>query len=109
MTHKEAIKRGKFYFKMRKFRKTKEPIDINGVNIDNVMKNIDKKMKKMKHFDGYGKYSNKNMKSLLINFPKSNGSIESFVKLKHMPFIVNEKHENTLNFFRKIWDRFKES
>lgn len=41
MTHKEAIKRGKFYFKMRKFRKTKEPIDMNSVNIDNVMKNID--------------------------------------------------------------------
>ena len=56
----------------------------------------------MKHFDGYGKYSNKNMKSLLIDFPKSNGSIESFVKLKHMPFIVNEKHENTIDFFHKI-------
>ena len=49
MTHKEARKLGKFYFKMCKFRKTKEPIDINGVNVDNVMKNIDKKMKKMKH------------------------------------------------------------
>lgn len=65
MTHKEARKLGKFYFKMCKFRKTKEPIDINGVNVDNVMKNIDKKNEKNEAFDGYGKYSNKNMKSFL--------------------------------------------
>lgn len=61
--------RDKKYIEKCKFRRTKEPIDINDVNIDNVV------LKKMRYFVGYVIYTINIMKSLLIELPKLNGSI----------------------------------
>lgn len=51
---------------MRKFRGTKEPIDINDVKL--TMQYW--KKWSINDYDGYVKYSNNNIKSLLIDFSK---------------------------------------
>lgn len=84
MTHEEMMKFRKNYVEKRNFHSTKEPTNINDVNIDNILVSNKNHVRK-KHLSVFWlcKSSNDSMKSLLIKLPKLNGPIKLLEKVKH--------------------------
>ena len=59
-----------------------------------------------KYFADYKNY-NDSMTSLVIKLPNLNGYIKSFGEAKHIIFKLEEKHENILEQYSKIWNKVK--
>ena len=91
----------------KEFHKSKQPIDLNSVNIDQIVVSY-----KFKHRDEGFKYfigyqEGKIGKPLCIILPQMSGYIKYFENGgKNMSFFVRD--DSVLDFYNKIWDKIKE-
>ena len=91
----------------KEFHKSKQPIDLNSVNVDQVV--VSDKFKHrdegFKYFIGY--QEGKIGKPLCIILPQMSGYIKYFENGgKNMSFFVRD--DSVLDFYNKIWDKIKE-
>ena len=90
----------------KEFHKSKEPIDLMSVNVDQIV--VSDKFKHsdegFKYFIGY--QEDKIVKPLCIILPQMSGYINFFKKSgKNMSFFV--KDDNVLDKYNEIWDKIK--
>ena len=91
----------------KEFHKSKQPIDLNSVNIDQIVVSDKFKLrdKGFKYFIGY--QEGKIGKPLCIILPQMSGYIKYFENDgKNMSFFVRD--DSVLDFYNKIWDKIKE-
>ena len=92
----------------KEFHKSKQPIDLDLVNVDQVVVSD-----KFKHSDGGFKYfigykEGEIIKPLRMILPQMTGYIKYFENgEKSMPFVI--KDDDVLDKYKEIWDRIKET
>ena len=90
----------------KEFHKSKQPIDLNLINIDQIVV-----FDKFKHSDDGFKYfigykEGEIVKPLCIILPQMSGYIKYFENGgKNMPFMI--KDDNVLDKYNRIWDKIK--
>ena len=93
---------------IKEFHKSKQPIDLNLVNVDQILIND-----KFKHSDDGFKYfigykEDEIVKPLCIVLPQMSGYIKYFENGgKNMSFLI--KNDRVLNKYNTIWDKIKET
>ena len=91
----------------KQFHKSKQPIDIKSVNVDQIVVSD-----RLKHSDDGFKYfigyqEDEIVKLLCIILPQMSGYIKYFEKGgKNMSFMI--KDDNVLDKYNKMWDKIKE-
>ena len=103
----KALKLGNIRVNKKGFHKSKQPIDLMSVSVDQIV--VSEKFKHsdkgFKYFIGY--QGDEIVKPLCIILPQMSGYIEYFEKGgKNMSFLV--KDNNVLDKYNKIWDKTKE-
>ena len=92
----------------KEFHKSKQPIDLDLVNVDQIVVSD-----KFKHSDGGFKYfigykEGEIIKPLRMILPQMTGYIKYFENgEKSMPFVI--KDDDVLDKYKEIWDRIKET
>ena len=92
----------------KEFHKSKQPIDLDLVNVDQIVVSD-----KFKHSDGGFKYfigykEGEIIKPLCMILPQMTGYIKYFENgEKSMPFVI--KDDDVLDKYKEIWDRIKET
>ena len=104
---KKTLKFDNIRVNKKEFHKSKQPIDLMSVNVDQIV--ISDKFKHsdegFKYFIGY--QEGEIVKPLCIILPQMSGYIKYFQNGgKNMSFMV--KDDNVLDKYNKIWDKIKE-
>ena len=92
----------------KEFHKSKQPIDLNLINVDRIVVS-----QKFKHSDGGFKYfigykEGEIVKPLCIILPQMTGYIKYFENGgKNMSFVI--KDDDVLDKYNEIWDKIKET
>ena len=104
----KTLKFNNFRLNKKKLHKSKEPIELMSIIIDQIV--VSEKFKHnnegFKYFNGY--QEGKIVEPLCIILPQMSGYIKCFENGgKSMPFMI--KNDNILNKSNEIWDKIKET
>ena len=102
----KTLKFNNIILNKKKFHRSKEPIDLLSVDLDQIVVSYKFKHndKGFKHFIGY--LENRIVKPLCIILPQMSGYIKYFKNgSKSMPFLI--KDDEVWDKYNKIWDAIK--